>query len=1084
MSGIKSWIKSTLSGESAGCTASSGRRDMLRSTRDYDDDDRTGPKYVDHFTLGHPSSTVKYRGARVHVYDATSEQFLLEDRRSAADVARSKHNLMDGVGDDGEGNEDAEGSGGGGGNSNSEWHQHRHTITVKRMPWASFGLRVLRLAYTLVSILLVGYFFVLCFQIILFLFLNLPVESGATSLTNERRPMMVVGIIFSIPIFLFGMASLMAIGTAFAGDAWRGGVLMKSVFGWSSILTECLYFTFYLVIPALVFAFALMIGVNNPWEICVYSWVACVVLAFCSFGLAVVWREIKTCFDLIDVYYPSDDEDRTWKRFLFKIERAIFLTQNKKYAGHEDKRFLVSGDDQPPENGYSFDPDFKPLQVKRGPYSRLTSLACCKMYDNLDPHIRLYTTDEIRDVLPFITKYNWSLEAMCCRKHNSRTISAAKGPSALTPGQVMATVVGNLVGAVLVTLFVIGLLLWVQAGTLFYVIAALICVVCCIFPVARSSVRMYKVYRDINNDIAYAEANYEEYLDEQELLASEEDTGDRVTDEGLGGSDGEEKEDDTEKPEASEKGTGVRFDEEASKNIMESRNKIKEKEQTTMFQLWETVRITQPRPWVSYLGIVCEFAFLLLWPVITLFTGKNYNIAAIFLIFAIFSFLRVYFDASTLLAELGCLDNIEVQKDSHLPSQKRGLQRMFTRRSLVGPDKTLVKKARMSEIIGDITRSTSVGRWMWVFGLLIFVCFLLFVSALGSDDVQPGQRADRPPIVLVDDFYYPGEQGSLQYPSCKLSKGFQIPGGGDSMLGDYAFMSALAYERTQVTGYLLPQWFGEGGAVDQAELVGAWRIQNDNMDNPVSFKLFTFPPQPGFGVVSIRGSETSWDWLVNMQLWSASGLAQTVKWLLPYGWIWDPFLDELVYFVNWVQTNTIKKVSYYRVTTAFVNDLFTEYGRDSYDTLRVTGASLGGGLAIITGAQTNAPAVAISGPNVELSRNTVTPPVTMDQINRNVFDFVPDRDYIVRLGGRARNAQEAECLAPNSNLFGCHSMWRSVCEIQYRCGSNGRPFICRCVQKFGYPLPTQNGTRSLELACEEQEQAFLNATNSTRTSSD
>lgn len=307
--------------------------------------------------------------------------------------------------------------------------------------------------------------------------------------------------------------------------------------------------------------------------------------------------------------------------------------------------------------------------------------------------------------------------------------SAAKGPAALTPGQVKATVVGNLVGAVLVTLFVIGLMLWVKAGTLFYIIAALVCVICCIFPVARQSVRLYRAYRDINDDIAYAEANYDEYMDEEELVPNEEDAGDRV----INKSDDEENADDAEKSEASEKGIGVRFDEEVVKNAMKASDKKKEKEQTTMFQLWETVRVTQPRPWFSYLGIVCEFAFLFLWPVITLFAGKNYNIAAIFLIFAIFNFLRVYFDASTLLAELGCLDNIEVQNDSNLPSQKRGLQRMFTRKSLIGPDKTLVRKARMSEIIGDVTRSTSVGRWMWVFGLLIFLCFLMFLSAVGSD---------------------------------------------------------------------------------------------------------------------------------------------------------------------------------------------------------------------------------------------------------------------------------------------------------------------------------------------------------------
>ena len=202
---------------------SSGRRDHLRSTRDYDDDDRTGPKYADHFSLRQPSSTVKYRGARVHVYNTTSEQFLLEDRRSSVDVARSKRNLFGDGNHDRAHDEDGDGDGDGGG-TGVTWQQRRHTITVKRMPWASFGLRLLRLAYTLVSILLVGYCFVLCFQIILFLFLNLPVESGATSLSQERRPINIVGIILSIPIFLFGMSSLMALGTSFASDAWNGGM--------------------------------------------------------------------------------------------------------------------------------------------------------------------------------------------------------------------------------------------------------------------------------------------------------------------------------------------------------------------------------------------------------------------------------------------------------------------------------------------------------------------------------------------------------------------------------------------------------------------------------------------------------------------------------------------------------------------------------------------------------------------------------------------------------------------------------------------------------------------------------------------
>ena len=215
-----------------------------------------------------------------------------------------------------------------------------------------------------------------------------------------------------------------------------------------------------------------------------------------------------------------------------------------------------------------------------------------------------------------------------------------------------------------------------------------------------------------------------------------------------------------------------------------------------------------------------------------------------------------------------------------------------------------------------------------------------------------------------------------------------------------------------------------------------------------------------------------------------SQISLPLQWLIPYGWLWHPILDELVSLVDFIQNENIKRVSYYTVTSGFINDVLDGYGGSNFTTLRVTGASLGGGLAIISGAQTGAPAVAISGLGAELSRHTLDPPVTMAQINENVFNFIPDRDYIARIGGRPRQHQEAQCQASTSSLFGCHSMWRSVCEIAYRCGSNGRPVPCRCVQRFGYPepLPLGNTNRTFLQACEEQEEAFLNATGSTVTS--
>jgi hypothetical protein len=44
--------------------------------------------------------------------------------------------------------------------------------------------------------------------------------------------------------------------------------------------------------------------------------------------------------------------------------------------------------------------------------------------------------------------------------------------------------------------------------------------------------------------------------------------------------------------------------------------------------------------------------------------------------------------------------------------------------------------------------------------------------------------------------------------------------------------------------------------------------------------------------------------------------------------------------------------------------------------------ALGGGLAMITGAQEKIPAVGVSGPNNEISRLTFNPPISVDALNK------------------------------------------------------------------------------------------------------
>jgi len=251
-------------------------------------------------------------------------------------------------------------------------------------------------------------------------------------------------------------------------------------------------------------------------------------------------------------------------------------------------------------------------------------------------------------------------------------------------------------------------------------------------------------------------------------------------------------------------------------------------------------------------------------------------------------------------------------------------------------------------------------------------------------------------VVYADGFYW-DPQPQLPYPTCEVKKGFAIPGQDFAHLADYAFLATLAFSSPEEAQPLLDQWFGNGTVTDDYEYVNSYRKSTGTEDHPVSYKLFTFAAEPTAGVVSIRGSETMWDWSVDAQLWIGGVLAQAIKHWNPLGYIWDPILDEVVYLINSAQSEKLKEISYYRLTSDFVETLYDGYEGRTYKTLRVTGASLGGGLAILTGAITGASAIAISGLNAMFSRRTFLPPITKEQLDTRVFNTMPARDLISRV---------------------------------------------------------------------------------------
>ena len=125
-------------------------------------------------------------------------------------------------------------------------------------------------------------------------------------------------------------------------------------------------------------------------------------------------------------------------------------------------------------------------------------------------------------------------------------------------------------------------------------------------------------------------------------------------------------------------------------------------------------------------------------------------------------------------------------------------------------------------------------------------------------------------------------------------------------------------------------------------------------------------------------------------------------------------------------------------------------------------------LAMITGAQTETPAIALSGPNTMISRDTMLPPVSVENLNKYTFNIVPDRDVVPMIDDLAKNYQRIGCRAESNNFVDCHTSLRSLCDILYTCGSEPRPVLCDCALYYGYPEPEPIGSRTFAEACRDK----------------
>jgi hypothetical protein len=75
---------------------------------------------------------------------------------------------------------------------------------------------------------------------------------------------------------------------------------------------------------------------------------------------------------------------------------------------------------------------------------------------------------------------------------------------------------------------------------------------------------------------------------------------------------------------------------------------------------------------------------------------------------------------------------------------------------------------------------------------------------------------------------------------------------------------------------------------------------------------------------------------------------------------------------------------------------------------------------MISGAQQEVPAVALSGPNAVISRRTFSPAISKAALEAFTFNIVPDRDIVPRLDDLSQNYQRIKCRTGLNDPISCH----------------------------------------------------------------
>mmetsp|Transcript_31902 Transcript_31902/g.77500 ORF Transcript_31902/g.77500 Transcript_31902/m.77500 type:complete len:1216 (+) Transcript_31902:130-3777(+) len=930
-------------------------------------------------------------------------------------------------------------------------------VIVKRVNTGSKGLQLLRILYALVCALWLGIFFAVAVQLLLNMVLDLSIVSGQTSINGNLVAWKAIGIILGLVQVTVSLAEGLVIGTRFVLDAWGGHHVIRELFFLRRdlVFVDWMYFWFVLGIPLCVLIGCLFARSDVFLEITGITWFSSISIIFACFALYTIWYEVRGAFNFVkndlerksaveDTVPPgeeggsnldanndpqrmpsvkdltSSDNPKSKFSFWYVLRTAILMRQVRRYSGKERHRYLAKSlVDATGMDGDMYKSDIVGSSfVKRiAVFSRMSQwdffTKTIPLFTKLQIPKKMFSLSDAQGTRPFLTKWTWSLEKVFCFPQSSSTVAIIDGPGALTRRQIRSTLTIKVLGMTMCVLLVISTLTWFEFGPGLIAAASVLLFAIVILHLLR-----------VRN--------------ESQLVLSLKAYKDALTKEG------------DEDPEYGDESDNEKYQlkTKIERRTFVNRNagKYIKGMNTGVYIVIQHYRLTQANPWLCWIMMGVEVILFWVWPAVALWVNLDYTVASLFTFIVLISGVRHYLNIATVIQETGRMD-------------------------LTATGKSRSERwAHMSRLT-TILQSVSIDKvkWVWTAILAFMGCAFVFLYFAGvSSDQSTESTSIRQFTFLPPDFYYPPQPKDIRYPTCSIAKAEQL-GIENEKLYDFAFLSSLVYRTDDVMDAQLSQYFVNDESIFnvtiERDYVDDWRTENGSQDVAVKFDLFRITSKTTsrtIGIIAIRGSAKPWDWLVNNQLWQAAMVVQGVRALLPIGGVFTPFLDKLVTFINSFQSSLITQVSYYKTVTPFA-----EYVRSDpdYDGVILTGHSLGGGIAIISSAQSEIPAIAVSGPNAMLSRGSFSPPISKEALNRHTFNVVPDRDMVPRFDDLAQNYQRIRCLGPLNSPFSCHDVLLAFCELMYNCGSQDRVVPCECVTVYNYDQPLNNGTESFDELC-------------------